>query len=104
MRDESPVGIITETDLFRVLLNLLCGRRPGVRLTVALSGAKGTLAKVAQAIFNAGGDIVGLGLNEDVAATGGPWEIMFKVQDAPKDRLVEAVRPVVMEILDVRET
>jgi acetoin utilization protein AcuB len=103
MRGESLVGIITETDLFKVLLEQLGGRRSGVRVTVSMPGAKGTLAKITSAIFGAGGDIVGLGFNEMKGPDGVQWEATFKVQDVARERLVEALRPVVKEVLDVRE-
>ncbi len=103
MQSAKLVGIITETDLFKILLQLLGGRRPGVRVTVAVPGVKGTLAKITGAISGAGGDIVGLGVSE-VSSSGKPhWEIMFKVQGAPKDKLVEAMRPTVNQVMDVRE-
>jgi acetoin utilization protein AcuB len=104
MQGQTIVGIITETDLFKVLLQLLGGRRPGVRVAVSVSGAKGTLARITGAIFGVGGDIVGLGVSEVADTSGMQWEIMFKVQDVPLDKLVEAIRPVVDEILDARET
>ena len=103
MRDNGLVGIITETDLSKVFVQLFGGRRPGVRLAVSVDGAKGTVAKVASAISSAGGDIVGLGLNEVTETAGRQWEITVKVQGVTRGRLVEAVRPVVREILDVRE-
>jgi len=103
MRDDTLVGIITETDVFKSLLTLLGGRRSGIRVTVSLPTAKGTLAKITNAIFNAGGDIWGLGLGEVSGPNGDQWELMLKVQDVPKDKLVEALQPVVNEILDVRE-
>lgn len=101
MDGDKLVGIITETDLFKSLLELLGGRRSGVRVTASISEAKGTLARVSSAILAAGGDIVGLGARE--LPDSGKWEIMFKVQDVPQERLVAALRPVVDEILDVRE-
>ncbi|CAG0944595.1 Inosine-5'-monophosphate dehydrogenase [Anaerolineae bacterium] len=104
MRDKKVVGIITETDIFKAFLALLGGRRRGVRITVAIPSAKGTMAKITGAIFGAGGDIVGLGLGEPPTATETQWHATFKVQDVPKDKLVAAIRPVVDEILDVRET
>ena len=103
MRGETLAGIITETDLFKTLLQLMGGRRAGVRITAQASGAKGTLAKMTSAVFGLGGDIVGLGFKEIAGSSGQEWEIMLKVQDAPKDKLVEALRPVVHAILDVRE-
>ena len=103
MREKTLSGIITKTDLFKVLMELLGGRRVGVRATVSISGAKGTLAKITSAVFGVGGDIVGLGIREVPNASGPQWQIILKVQDLPKDRLVETLRPVVDGIQDVRE-
>jgi acetoin utilization protein AcuB len=103
MQGETLVGIITETDLFKALLQLLGGRRSGVRVTLAIPDTKGTVAKVTTAIFGAGGDIVGLGLREVTGSRGPQWEITIKVQDVPRDQLVKALRSVAQEVLDVRE-
>jgi acetoin utilization protein AcuB len=103
MQGTSLIGVITETDLFKVLMELLGGRRIGVRVTVSASGAKGTLAKITSAVFSVGGDIVGLGII-DVPNTSIPkWRIILKVQDVPRERLLETLRPVVDDIQDVRE-
>ncbi|HEY5513154.1 MAG TPA: CBS domain-containing protein [Geomonas sp.] len=105
MRDGTLVGVISESDLFKTLLQLLGGRRPGVRITVATSGAKGTLAEITSAIYAAGGDIVGLAFSEVPDSNDeGTWVNTFKVQGVPKDRLVEVMRSHVREIMDVRET
>jgi acetoin utilization protein AcuB len=104
MDGQALVGIITETDLFKALLQQLGGRRPGVRVTISAPGVKGTLAKITSAIFGAGGDIVGLGLSEITGSGGMQWAITFKVQDVPMEKLVEAIQPTVDKILDVRET
>lgn len=101
MHGDKLVGIITETDLFKSLLELLGGRRSGVRVTVAVNDAKGVFAKVTTAIAAAGGDIVGVGAREMMGE--GKWEVMVKVQDVGKDQLIAALRPVVTDILDVRE-
>ena len=53
MRGGSLVGIITETDLFKILLELLGGRRPGIRVAVAVPSIKGELSKITTAIFQA---------------------------------------------------
>jgi acetoin utilization protein AcuB len=103
MQGQTLVGIITETDLFKVLLQMLGGRRPGVRVSVMVPGVKGTLAKLTTAISGAGGNIVGFGVSEVDDADGVQWKMTVKVQDVPQDKLVEAIRPTVQEILDVRE-
>lgn len=104
MRGKELVGIITETDLFKAFLALLGGRRPGVRMTVLIPDVKGTVAKIAGAIASAGGNIQGLGVSEPTDATGAYWEVTLKVQGVPKDKLVEAVKPQVQDIVDVRES
>ena len=103
MQGPDLVGIITETELFKSLLELLGGRRAGVRIAVAVPAVKGELSKITTAIFNAGGNIVGIGMKGILGSKGDTAEVVLKVQDVSRDALVEAVRPVVSDILDVRE-
>ncbi len=103
MRDGSLVGIITETDLFKMLLELLGGRRAGVRVAVSVPSVKGELSKITTAIFDKGGNIVGIGLKNILGSTGNMAEVVLKVQDIGKVELVETLRPLVSSIIDVRE-
>jgi acetoin utilization protein AcuB len=104
MRQNEVIGIISESDLFKTLLELLGGRRPGIRITIRSRGGKGTLAEITSAIYEAGGDIVGLGFNESENGAGaGTWVNTFKIQGVPKETLVESIRPHVLEIMDLRE-
>jgi acetoin utilization protein AcuB len=103
MHGDKVAGIITETDLFKSLLELLGGRRSGVRITVATPGGKGELAHITNAIFNAGGNIVGLAAREIEAGADTHWEVTFKVQDVSVDNLVTALKPVTRAIHDVRQ-
>ena len=101
---DAMVGLVTKSDLFRAFMELLGGRRPGVRIWAQTPDAKGTVAKITGAIAAVSGNIVGLGFNEIRDVKGSRWEITLKVQDVPADKLVEALKPVVMEIKDVRES
>ena len=103
LRDKKLVGIITQSDLFHVLLDLLGGRRSGVRITAAVANAKGSLAKLTNAIYAADGDIVGLGVREIPESDHLRSEVMLKVQDVAKDKLIEVVRQEA-EFIDARET
>jgi acetoin utilization protein AcuB len=103
MRDKTLVGIVTKTDLFNVFLAVLGGLRPGVRITALTSGAKGTVAKITNAIYALGGDIVGLAFNEVTNMPDIGWQITLKVQDVPLDDLVTAITPLVIQIQDARE-
>jgi acetoin utilization protein AcuB len=102
MRGETLVGIITETDLFRIFLELLGAREKGVRLTIMVPEQKGLLAQLTHAIAEAGGNIVALGtfLGDDPTNR----LITCKVSGLPKDVLLKALQSVTMEILDARET
>ncbi|HUW39380.1 MAG TPA: CBS domain-containing protein [Rectinemataceae bacterium] len=104
VRGSSLVGIITETDVFRALLELLGGRRNGIRATFSISGSKGSLSKAIAAVSTAGGDIVGLGVSEVKDAGVMRWHVTLKTKDVQKDALIRALTPVVNEVLDVRET
>ena len=103
MKGKMMVGFITKSDLFIALMELMCGRRSGVRVWVTTASAKGTVAKITSAIAGISGNIVGLGYNEVRDTRGARWEMTIKVQDVKKDKLLEALKPVVIEVLDVRE-
>ena len=103
MQGPDLVGIITETDLFKSLLELLGGRRSGVRVAVTIPAVKGGLSKITTAIFEAGGNIVGIGMKGILGSKGDTAEVVLKVQDVSRDALVAALKQVVGEIVDVRE-
>src|SRR3990172_3636994 len=59
-RDAKVVGIITETDLFKLFLELLGARETGTRLTALVTDVPGELAKLTSAVRDAGGNIIAL--------------------------------------------
>jgi len=99
---ESLVGIITETDLFKVFLEVLGAREPGIRMTVSLLKVPGQLAVLFQAIFNAGGNVISVGTFQGHTSTTN--EVTIKVEGIAKDALEALVTPLVTQVLDVRET
>ena len=101
MRDGLVVGIITESDLFDIFLELFGAREKGVRLTVLAPYFKGSLAQISSAITENGGNI--LALNTFLGEDPTNWGCTLKVADISKDELLEVVKPLVVEIVDVRE-
>ncbi len=101
MRDDQLVGIITETDIFKVFLEMLGGRDDGIRLSVQVPHQKGVLAKIASEIAGMGGNIVALGTvhGDDPAH----YRLTIKVADVPQDQLVAAMEKLDLEVLDARE-
>ena len=95
------VGLITETDLFKVFLELFGAREHGVRLTVEVPRGPGSIAKLTRSIFEMGGDIVSLGTYMGENSQTG--RIILKVEGIECEDLVEAVTPLVSSIIDVRQ-
>jgi acetoin utilization protein AcuB len=104
MNDKTLVGMVNQNDIFRAFMELLGGRRKGVRVWATTTDEKGTVARITAAIASVSGDIVGLGVLEVTDALGSRWEITLKVRDVPKDKLVAVLKPHLLEILDVRES
>ena len=102
LKDGELVGIITETDLFKVFLEMLGAREAGVRITVLIENKPGTLAVLTKSIFDSGGNLVALGtfLGESTENR----EITLKVNGIDKAALEAAVKDHVERIVDIRES
>jgi acetoin utilization protein AcuB len=101
MRGDQLVGIITESDIFDIFLELLMAEEKGVRLTVLAPYFKGSMAQISSAITAKGGLIHAL--NTFVGEDESNWGCVLKVADISKDELLEVVTPLVVRVLDVRE-
>ena len=58
MRNGRVVGLITETDLFKIFLELMGARESGVRVTAMVPEKRGELALITQAVAEAGGSFI----------------------------------------------
>jgi acetoin utilization protein AcuB len=102
VRDSKVVGIITETDLFKIFLELLGAREQGVRVAALMPNTPGELGRLAKSIFDHGGNIIALGTF--LGETSENREITIKVSDTDTDTLKDALEPYVEKIIDIRET
>lgn len=100
MRGDKLVGIITETDLFKVFLEMLGAREEAVRLSLLVPNEKGTLAQITGAIAGMGGNIMALSTIEGNDPT--TYQLTLRVIDAPQEKLVAALEEMGFEILDQR--
>jgi acetoin utilization protein AcuB len=100
MRGDKLVGIITETDLFKIFLEMLGAREEGVRLSMLVPEEKGMLAKIAGKVAEMGGNIVAQGtiMGEDPTNR----QLTIKVTDVPEEQLVSAMEELGLKILDAR--
>lgn len=101
VRGALVVGIITESDLFRVFIELFAAREKGVRVTMLIPEKKGELAEIASAIAREGGNILAFGSSHGDDPTSVLCTI--KVDGIPRDRLIDLLKPLVLQISDVRE-
>ncbi len=101
MRGKSLVGMITETDLFHVFIEILAGRVPGVRITVEVINKPGKLHELSGIIQKMGGDMMGMAA---ILGTRAETRIItLKVQGVKMDDLQKAIKPAVEQVLDIRE-
>ncbi len=101
IKGDQIVGIITESDLFDVFLELLMAQEKGVRLTVLAPYFRGSLAQISAAITEKGGLI--LALNTFLGEDESNWGCHLKVADISEEELLAVVEPLVVKVLDVRQ-
>lgn len=101
VRGKELVGIITETDIFRVMAEALGGRTRGLRVVMRVPNQRGVLATLAGQIAESGGNIVSLVvfLSSDAQHR----EITLKVQDVEREVILKAIEKTGAQIIDVRE-
>ena len=102
MRDSKLVGIITETDIFKALLELMGAREPGVRLTMRMPEGQGVLPLCTETMTSLGGRV--LALLTWSAEEPDYRMVTVKVTGVGREKLTEGIGKLGVEILDVRES
>lgn len=102
MRSGKLVGIITETDLFKVFLELMGARTKAIRVTAEIEDKPGTLAKITKAIADAGGNFISFGQfsGDDPASK----ILTFKIAGLKKDEITSALNKSVRKFWDIRQS
>ena len=100
LREEQLVGIITETDLFKVLLELMGAREHGVRVTAIIQEKQGQLAHLTELIASAGGNFVAFG--QFTGETPATRLVTFKVSGLPEAKIKEIIEPAIAQLVDIR--
>ena len=89
MKGDELVGIITETDIFKVFLEMFGARKKGVRYTFKVPNVPGIFAKLSQKVFEAGGNIVSLasyGETEEI------YTLVMKVEGIDHNKFLELMK------------
>jgi len=100
MRGDELVGIITETDLFKILLEMMGAREPGVRVTALVPDTHGELAKLTAAVSAAGGDFISFGTFSGETAS--DRMITFKITGLDMDKVEPVIASAIEKIVDIR--
>jgi acetoin utilization protein AcuB len=100
MRGDDVVGVITETDIFKILLELTGARETGVRATVFIQNEPGSLAKLTKAVADQGGDFIAFGQFTGDEPTN--RMVTFKVSGLDQEQVRQIIQPFVLRIADMR--
>jgi len=99
MRGKELVGIITEADLFNIMLEMLGARRPGVHFSVLIPSQPGQIAKITRAIYEKGGDITALSTFE--GDTSANYMLGVKVNGIEQKALQKLIKPLVISLIEI---
>lgn len=102
MRDGGLVGIITDNDLFTIMVDLLGARRPGIRVAVLQPDRTGEVARLTTAVAKEGGYLsVCVGYYPPIPDH---WVSVLKVSNLSQEKLVNVIGNLEdVQLQDVRE-
>lgn len=101
MDGDRLVGIVSKSDLFKMILEMFGARHYGVRISFLVDDKPGTIAAISRALSEQGIDIISFGTFLGTDPTNA--ECTIKLQGASMSKVVDIVKPHVSKILDVRE-
>ncbi len=94
------VGVVTRSDMFKLLLELFGTRHYGIRVCFSIKDRPGVIATVSEALHSLGANIISIG---NLDSEMGYSTIIMKVNGIDKEKLGDTIRPLVDSILDIRE-
>ena len=100
LRDDHIVGMITETDRFKIFLELMGARNKGVRATILVEDKPGQLARLTQAIANLGGNFIAFGQFAGESAHN--RLVTFKVSGLEENQVRDEIESFAEEVVDLR--
>lgn len=94
------VGVVTRSDMFKLLLELFGTRHYGIRVSFTIDDKPGTIAKIASALEKIGANIISIGNLDSIQ---GESTIIMKVSGVDKEKLGEVLKPMINSLIDIRE-
>lgn len=96
-----PVGIVTESDVFRLFIDLFGTREKGLRAFLRIPEEPGELARLGQDIAEHSGNIISIGTWPGDSPTNAVC--ILKVAGMTREQLISSIEKHVLEIIDIRE-
>ncbi|AEH51703.1 CBS domain-containing protein [Pseudothermotoga thermarum] len=78
LKEGKLVGIITETDIFKVFITMLGARQSGIRYVFRLQNVPGILSKILYLMYQCGGDLISVATYE---ISPEEYEVLVKVRN-----------------------
>jgi len=100
--DGFVIGIVTESDIFKLFIDLFGTRESGIRATLRVPDEPGKLAKLSADIVSHGGNIISIGTWPGNNPTN--VVVVIKVRDMTREQFISSVEADTQEVLDLRET
>jgi acetoin utilization protein AcuB len=101
VRNGEVVGIITETDLFKIFLELMGAREMGIRVTALVPEKHGELAELSRTISSAGGNFIAFGVFAGESALN--RLVTFKTTGLEMEKVRTLITPLIEKLIDIRE-
>lgn len=101
IESEELVGIVSKSDMFRVLYELFGATVRGTRVTFIFNQRTGEIARLASALNAKGYDIISIGTFVDRSEKEGVLTTI-KVRTENSEDVLAVLKPLVKEILDIR--
>ena len=93
------MGIVSKSDLFKILIELFGARTKGVRVSFLVDDKPGLIADISRELANADLDIISFGTFMGTDPTNRICTV--KVATADSDKVISLLKPHVKAILDV---
>ncbi|HOJ88726.1 MAG TPA: CBS domain-containing protein [Pseudothermotoga sp.] len=102
LEEERLVGIITESDIFKVFINMLGAREKGIRYVFRVQNVPGILSKILYLMYQCGGDLISVTTYEKSQEE---YSVVIKVRDLKRQdferKFLEGIPSA--SIVDVKE-
>jgi acetoin utilization protein AcuB len=100
LRGDQVVGIITETDLFKIFLEFMGAREHGVRATLLITEKPGQLATLTKTLADMGGNFIAFG--QFVGTNSSNRLVTFKIAYLTEIQVRDCLTPLVEKVIDIR--